>query len=67
MNAVVLTFSDNLLQDNQIIFFFKIGLVDNFEIVRKTCSILGEEGIKFTLHNKLCHLIETFLYHADVG
>ena len=35
----------------------------------KTCSILGwvQEGLKFTLHSELCHLIETFLYHADVG
>ena len=26
-----------------------------------------QEGLKFTLHSELCHLIETFLYHADVG
>ena len=24
------------------------------------------EGLKFTPHNELCHLIETFLYRADI-
>ena len=26
-----------------------------------------QEGLKSTLHSELCYLIETFLYHADVG
>ena len=51
------TFSDNLLQDNQI-----IGTAQNMLNFG-----LGAGRLKFTLHSELCHLIENFLYHANVG